>query len=64
MADKWEKIADNAVRHIWKKSDGDDCGEGPKTIEISPSWYDGNGTPICFCGEDMEYSHTEINLPD
>jgi len=61
---KWKKIPDNAVRHIWKKCDFDDCGEGPEIAVVSPSWYEENGTPMCGCGEDMEYSHTEIKIPD
>ncbi len=57
--DKWKKIADSKVRNIWvcpnKKCD--------RSV-VSPDWYAGNGTPMCECDEDMEYSHTEIKIPD
>ena len=60
----WKKIPDNQVNHVWKKSDNDNCGEGPETVDVSPDWYENNGTPICFCGQDMKYSHTEIKVPE
>ena len=62
--DVWKKIPDARVQHVWKKAGDDDCGEGPETVVVSPSWYEENGTPICFCGEDMVYSHTEILTPN
>lgn len=62
--DVWKKIPDARVQHVWKKAEDDDCGEGPETVAVSPSWYEENGTPICFCGEDMVYSHTEILTPN
>ncbi len=60
----WKKIPDAHVQHVWKKAEDDDCGEGPKTVVVPPSWYEENGTPTCFCGEDMVYSHTEILTPN
>ena len=60
----WKKIPDARVQHVWKKAEDDDCGEGPETVAVSPDWYEENGTPICFCGEDMVYSHTEILTPN
>lgn len=62
--DVWKKIPDARVQHVWKKAEDDDCGEGPETVAVSPGWYEENGTPICFCGEDMVYSHTEILTPN
>ena len=62
MKPVWKKIPDNCVQHVWKKAKHAFCGEGPKTVVVSPGWYEENGTPICFCGEDMVYSHTEILL--
>lgn len=56
---KWRKIADNKVLHIWKKENDHTC-HSPKEVTVSPNWYQDNGTPICGCGEDMVYSHTEI----
>ena len=60
MKDVWKTIPDNRVAHVWKKATDDDCGDGPETVTVSPDWYEENGTPSCFCGEDMRYSHTEI----
>jgi len=59
----WTKLPDNRVRHVWKKAEDDECGEGPDTAVVSPDWYAENGTPMCPCGEDMEYSHTEVLMP-
>ena len=56
----WKRIPDNCVLHVWKKAKDDDCGEGPKMVTVSPDWYEGNGTPVCFCGMDMVYSHTKV----
>ena len=57
---KWQKIDDDSIVNVWKKTDDDDCGQGPKTVKVPPYWYEQNGTPTCFCGQDMVYSHTEI----
>ena len=54
MKENWNKIPDNRVRHIWF------CVYEPNSIAVDPDWYEENGTPICGCGEDMVYSHTEI----
>jgi len=63
MSDKrWTRIEDHKVTHIWKKDYDDDCGEGPKEVNVSPEWYEANGTPCCWCGQDMVYSHTEVCL--
>lgn len=52
----WFTIKDTAVRHIWK-------GDNDEIAVISPDWYENNGTPIDpETGEDMKYSHTEIEL--
>lgn len=57
---KWKKINDCKVLCFWKKADTDDCQESEDIISVTPDWYEQNGTPICSCGEDMVYSHTEI----
>ena len=57
-------IDDSNISHTWKKAEDNDCGEGPEQVEVTPDWYQNNGTPTCFCGQDMEYSHTEINDTD
>ncbi len=58
----WEKISDINVRHIWVKAETDDCPCKENEISIQPDWYENNGTPSCECGQDMQYSHTEINI--
>jgi len=60
----WKKIDDDKLLLFWKKSEDDDCGEGPDVVKVSPGWYECNGTPICFCGRDMVYSHAEILSED
>lgn len=56
----WTKIPDNKVQHVWKKHPEDDCAEDDCPIIVSPDWYEENGTPMCSCGQDLVYSHTEI----
>jgi len=53
----WEKIDDEKVRHIWKRSCT--CGR-PETVIVNPDFYNENGIPWCECDEDLIYSHTEI----
>lgn len=56
----WKKIENNFVRNIWRKAEDDDCGEGLDSVEVSPDWYEQNGTPICCCGQGMVFDRTEI----
>ena len=56
----WTKVADTLIQHVWKKAENDKCSEGPDTVVVSPDPYQANGTPLCWCGKDMVYSHTEI----
>ena len=53
---KWKRIPDNMVVSIWK------CRNHDKdVVRLPPTYYEENGTPICGkCGDDMEYSHTEM----
>jgi len=55
----WEKIDDNKVQSYWKCEE-EDCTEGNMDAVIEPTWYQNNGTPVCGCGYDMMYQHTEI----
>ena len=56
---KREQFKDSDVINIWTCCD---CNE---TVEITPDFYQENGTPICIeCDTDMNYSHTEINVID
>lgn len=66
MKPHWVKIQDDHVRHVWKKQDDDDCDEQKKDAEVSvsPDFYEENGTPLCACGDDLQYSHTEILLEE
>ena len=58
----WKKIEDAKVRHTWVSNP--DCCEcevnDTEPVLISPTFYQDNGEPICMCGTDMIYSHTEI----
>ena len=65
--EKWVKIADADVRHIWVK-DGrcvaDGC-KGKKSVSLPPTFYQDSGTPLCSsCDLDLEYSHTEVKASD
>ena len=57
----WEPIADKKVLHVWKLAcDEPYCKKTIECTKVHPDWYQNNGTPICPCGTDMKYSHTEI----
>jgi hypothetical protein len=63
--DKWRRIQNNNVRHVWKRVCDADCDcDDAKTFRVSPDWYEANGTPQCGCGEDMTYSHTEVRVAE
>jgi len=48
----WNRIDDDTILHVWIDSKGIEH-------EISPAFYERNGTPIDEgTGEDMMYSHT------
>ena len=48
-------VPDSAVRHIWKDPDTDE------EVEVSPEWYELNGTPSNVEGRDFKYVRTEID---
>lgn len=62
MQKKWTKIEDSKVQAVWKCPI---CGE---VAVVEPTFYQGNGTPICGnvgseCeGDDMIYVRTEVLL--
>jgi hypothetical protein len=56
----WKEIKDDCVRTVWKKAEDDDCECELEKIIVSVTFFQDNGTPLCDCGEDLEYSHTEI----
>ena len=59
----WKTIPDADVRHICQCED-EKCDCGRPCVEISPTFYTENGTPMCECGDDMVYVRTEIRMPD
>ena len=51
-------IKDDCIFHVWK------CNECATKIEVTPDFYEENGTPVCVdCGNDMAYFRTEIEIP-
>jgi hypothetical protein len=56
----WKKVPDQNVMNVWTKSKDCECEDQPD-VSITPDWYEQNGTPMCMCGCDMEYSHTEVH---
>ena len=59
----WNTISDNNVRSIWKCTD-EECDCPKETIQLSPTFYQDNGTPICDNGNDMAYIRTEVSIND
>lgn len=52
---KWTVVPDNNINCIWE------CAECKSKAEVTPDWYQNNGTPVCSdCDCDMEYLRTEI----
>jgi hypothetical protein len=52
----WKRIEDHKVRHIWASSN-------PELLDdavVNPDWYEENGTPVDWDGEDMVYVLTQI----
>ena len=56
----WVVIPDDEIFNVWVKQPDDECGQGPDSVEIPPTFYEESGTPVCWCGMDMVYSHTII----
>ncbi len=58
------KIDDKKILHCWRCSDPEGCDAKPenKEVFITPTFYQQNGTPVCECGCDMTYSHTEVDI--
>jgi len=54
-------IPDNKIVMLWKsrKTNPEEDGFGEEA-EISPDWYEENGTPTDSGGEDMEYIETRL----
>lgn len=50
-----QTVDDNKVFNIWA------CSSCNDEVEVTPDWYQDNGTPTCgICCEDMYYVMTEI----
>lgn len=55
----WKKIDDKNIKLVWFCDS--DCNESGNRVEISPSFLQENGTPVCDnCDADLEYDHAEI----
>lgn len=54
---EWKVVPDPNIRHLWQcREEG--CNEA---AEVSPEWYQNNGTPVCGnCDCDMIYVRTEV----
>jgi hypothetical protein len=51
-------IKDDCIFHVWK------CNECDTKVEVTPDFYEENGTPVCLdCSDDMTYCRTEIEIP-
>lgn len=51
----WEEIDDLRVRMTWE------CPECREFVDVDPTFYECNGTPVCVCcSDDMIYRCTEI----
>lgn len=46
-------IPDHQLIHIWKSNNSD------QIAEVTPDWYEHNGTPIDEDGDDMTYIRSE-----
>ena len=57
---EWKKIEDSKVRHLWECQD-EEC-ENSEVVMVNPTFYEENGTLVCYCGEDMRYIRTEIKI--
>jgi ABC-type ATPase with predicted acetyltransferase domain len=54
----WKLVKDENVRSCWQC---EDCGG--VLGDITPDWYEQNGTPVCpECDRDMSYDYTEVNV--
>jgi hypothetical protein len=53
-------VSNDKINNIWVGSDsnGDAIRES-----VSPDFYECNGTPVDDQGDDMSYSHTEVDMP-
>jgi len=47
-------IPDEEIVMVWE------CPECKEGCRVDPTFYQDNGTPMCQCGDDMEYKHTII----
>ena len=56
----WKEIPDDKVRLIWECTCKNCNCPWDEWIEVSPTFFQDNGTPQCECGCDMDYVKTEI----
>ena len=54
-------IEDSRVINVWQGNREDENGnEESYETEVTPDWYQDNGTPMDEMGDDMTYVRTEI----
>ena len=54
--ENFRSISNDKVRHVWFAPQDND-----EQVSVRPDWYEQNGTPTSSDGEDMIYSHTEVD---
>ena len=66
----WRPIKNELILHRWRcVCDGNSIDpenirwdSGSYTVELSPDWYQNNGTPVCMlCDSDMTYIETLLD---
>ena len=58
-------VSDNSVYHVWKCKEHFDKDGNHPIVEVHPSFYEENGTPICnVCGEDMSFVETLLSVSE
>jgi hypothetical protein len=54
-------VPDSDILNVWE-CQYEYCNAPPKErrVEVDPTFYNDNGTPLCECGTDMSYVHTLV----
>lgn len=51
---EYKRVKDNDIQLVWA------CPECKAPNHFSPDWFTINGTPVCDCGQDMEFRYAEV----
>jgi hypothetical protein len=51
----WTEVPDSCIRHVWINPSGE-------RVKVPSSFYSDCGVPMGEDGNDLTFSHTEINL--